>query len=289
MADPLIDTIQREHRLPDSFRATVEDLYRPLAGRIASAARGRDTPLVVGLCGPQGSGKSTMAAVLGALLQAQGLAVAVLSLDDLYLTRAERLRLGETVHPLLRVRGVPGTHDVALGIQLLEALARPGATAIPAFDKAADDRGPPEQWPVVEGPVDVILFEGWCVGARPQSPEQLGAPINDLERVEDADGRWRVFVNAALAGPYQQLFAAIDLLILLEAPGFDAIHGWRLEQERKLRDRAGDGQHVMSDDEVRRFISHYERLTRHILTEMPARADILISLAADRSVLRRRW
>lgn len=289
MADPLIDTILCDHRLPDSFRAVVEDLHRPLAGRIASAAAGRERPLVVGLCGPQGSGKSTMAAVLAALLEAEGLSVAVLSLDDLYLTRAERLQLAERVHPLLRVRGVPGTHDVALGLDLLDSLARTGATAIPAFDKAADDRRPREEWPVAEGPVDVILFEGWCVGAKPQGPQQLDAPINELERLEDDDGRWRRFVNDTLAGPYQRLFAAIDLLVLLEAPSFETIYGWRIEQERKLRDRAGDGGHVMSDAEVHRFISHYERLTRHILSEMPARADMLISLGADRSVLRRRW
>jgi len=246
----------------------------------------------VGICGAQGSGKSTLSAELKVLLENDGLKVVVLSIDDLYFTRETRLELASNVHPLLRTRGVPGTHDVELGLAVLDALGRSGTVSIPAFDKSHDDRVPATQWLEVRAPVDVILFEGWCVGATPQSESSLLVPINDWERKFDPQGVWRRFVNESLAGIYQQLFSRIDLLILLKAPAFDVVFGWRLEQEQRLREtlakRGRHSAHVMSDTEVLHFISHYERLTRHILDEMPSRADILVALdvARQASVVR---
>lgn len=277
----LKDFLARE-RLPASYAETVATVAVPLAGRIAASVR--PGGIVVGLCGPQASGKSTLTAVMARLLEDQGLRVAVLSLDDLYLTRAERAALGREVHPLLTTRGVPGTHDVALGMQVLAALRAPGRTQAPRFDKAADDRG---EGAVFEGPADVVIFEGWCVGAIAQPATDLAEPVNDLERERDAEGAWRAYVNAALAGPYRSLFDGFDLLVLLQAPGFEVVLAWRQEQERKLRERlaregAGGGR-AMSDDEVAGFIAHYERLTRWILAEMPARADVVVALDAGRN------
>lgn len=266
----------------------VEDANEQLSARIVAAAEGKRAPLVVGICGSQGSGKSTRAAQLKSMLEAASLSVAVISIDDLYLTRAERTELSRSVHPLLLTRGVPGTHDVRLGLSVLDALAKPGRVAIPSFDKARDDRRPVEEWPVVEGPVRVVLLEGWCVGAVPQEPAALVTPVNSLESELDAQGVWRSYVNDALAGSYQRLFARLDLLILLKAPSFDVVYGWRLEQEHKLSQQVardgGDPSRVMSDQEVRRFISHYERLARHILSEMPARADGVVELDTGRAV-----
>ena len=136
---------------------------------------------------------------------------------------------------------------------------------------------------MVEGPVDVVVFEGWCVGARPQTREALVQPVNELERERDPDGVWRAYVNAALAGPYQALFAGIGLQALLLAPGFEAVLGWRLQQEHELRARRGAvGQ---SDAEIAVFIQHYERLTRHIAAEMPSRADVVVRLGPEREVV----
>lgn len=274
----------RDERLAGDFAARIETLHAPLAARIAAVAMG--PAFVVGICGPQGSGKSTTVRVLAALLEARGLKVAVLSLDDLYLPRAGREALARDVHPLLRTRGVPGTHDVALGLAVLDGLAGEGQTALPRFDKARDDRAPVDAWPLVAGPVDVVLFEGWCVGARPEPPEALARPLNALERERDPDGVWRAHVNAALAGPYRALFARLDLLVLFTAPDFETVVAWRQEQEAKLRRRlaeAGEGaDRAMSDEEVAVFVQHYERLTRHIAREMPARADLVMTLDADR-------
>ena len=273
----------RDENLPADFAVEIERLHAPLADRIAAVAMG--PAFVVGICGPQGSGKSTTVRVVAALLEARGLKTATLSLDDLYLPLADREALARDVHPLLRTRGVPGTHDVALGLAVLDGLAGEGGTALPRFDKAADDRAPVETWPVVEGPVDVVLLEGWCVGARPEPSEALAAPVNALERERDPDATWRAHVNAALAGPYRALFGRLDLLVLFIAPDFATVLAWRREQEAKLRARlaeTGQAGRAMGDDEVAVFVQHYERLTRHIAREMPPRADIVIALDADR-------
>jgi D-glycerate 3-kinase len=243
-------------------------------------------PFVVGLCGAQGSGKSTATAALAANLAGRGYRVATLSLDDLYLARAERLALGRTVHPLLATRGVPGTHDAALGETVIESLGRSAQTDIPRFDKASDQPLPRPRWDRFPGPADIVLFEGWCVGARPQSKAALTAPVNRLEAEEDADGRWRGYVNDTLDRGYRGLFRRIDFLALLAAPSFDIVKHWRFEQEETLR--AGlratglptDG--LMDADEIARFVQHYERLTRHILAEMPGRADLVIRLDEGR-------
>jgi D-glycerate 3-kinase len=251
--------------------ALAADAIRPALGeRLA----------VIGLCGAQGSGKSTLAAGLAGLFERVGIATATLSIDDLYRTKAERERLAREVHPLLRTRGVPGTHDVALGLSVLDDLAAGRPTRLPRFDKATDDRAPAAQWESAPAGTRLLILEGWCVGARPQADDALADPINALERDEDAGGIWRRYVNTALAGAYQALFARLDRLILLAAPGFDIVLRWRIEQEHQLHHARGNG---MSDAEVAGFIRHYERLTRHILAEMPGRADLVIPLAEDRS------
>jgi D-glycerate 3-kinase len=278
--------------LPDGYEAMISHLCAPVAEAIAGWRREALRPIVVGVCGPQGSGKSTLCAVLVALLAARDLRAAVLGLDDLYLPRARRAAMTAAIHPLFKTRGVPGTHDIALGLSVLDALTREGPprdVALPAFDKARDDRRPPDQWPHTTAPVDIVLFEGWCVGARPQGTAALATPINALEAEEDASGRWRAGVEAALAGPYQTLFARLDRLILLQAPSFDQVYAWRAEQEAQLAARllaAPDpARRAMSPDELGRFILHYERLTRHILAETPTRADLVVRLGPDRQVL----
>lgn len=236
--------------------------------------------LVAGICGAQGSGKSTLVAQLAGRLKGAGIRVAALSLDDLYLTRAERLQLAQDVHPLFATRGVPGTHDVALGLKTVAALERGEAAPLPRFDKGSDDREPESDWPLAPAGTHVLLLEGWCLGARPQA--DVAQPVNALEAQEDPQGRWRGHANAALAGAYQALFARIDLLVLLAAPGWQVVAGWREQQEAELRQRGGEA--VMSPAEVTRFIQHYERLTRWILEEMPGRADVTVRLGEHREI-----
>ena len=273
-------------QLPERFAKTVHTTYRDIAGELLRR-RAANKPLIIGVCGCQGSGKSTLAAFLKLLLRCEEQPTAVLSLDDLYLTKRQREKLARDVHPLLRTRGVPGTHDVKLGVETLRKLNTAKAnsrTAIPRFDKSRDDRAPRKDWDVFRGRPAFILFEGWCVGAKPQPETALRKPVNRLERDCDPQGIWRQYVNDQLAGPYRQLFSPIDLLLFMKAPSFGCVYKWRGLQEKKLRRAKGEGRAEMDRRELETFIMHYERLTRWMLKEMPGRADILLPLAPDQHV-----
>jgi D-glycerate 3-kinase len=286
MQDWIGQFLQRE-RLPEAYRLTISNALMPLAAAIARRARLSDHMVVVGLCGAQGSGKSTAAAALVGILQQEDLPAVAISIDDFYLPRAERAALGRNVHPLLVTRGVPGTHDVELAQATIDSLAEDEPTLLPSFDKATDDRRARAQWRRCQGPMRVVILEGWCAGALPQTGTQLASPVNSLEREEDPDGRWREYVNAALQGRYRVLFDRLSPLVLLAAPSFEVVHRWRGEQEQRLREKlareGGDASRVMDDAAIARFIAHYERVTRHILAEMPQRADHLISLDEHRT------
>ena len=247
--------------------------------------------LLLGINGAQGTGKSTLADFLACSLeQAEGWRVAVLSVDDFYLTRAEREHLGDRVHPLLKTRGVPGTHDLGMLTTCIDALRNLAASEklpLPRFDKANDDRSCSEQWPVVTGPVDMIILEGWCVGSAPQTDDALVNAINLLEEQEDPSGNWRRFVNDQLAGAYADLFGQLDVLVYLRIPNFSAVHRWRLEQEQKL---AAVTQHqaagIMSEDQIARFIQHYERITKADLASLPGTADVVLELDENHDCVR---
>jgi D-glycerate 3-kinase len=261
------------------------DVHDTLARWIARHSAARNGTFVLGISGAQGTGKSTLARVLArALADGYGVRSATLSLDDLYLTRGQRAGLARDVHPLLGTRGVPGTHDVALGQQLIAKLRAAGEgeqVRIPRFDKATDDRLPPEAWPIAAGAIDLLIFEGWCIGATPEPEEALAVPINELEAVHDADGRWRRYVNAQLGDVYPTLFRAVDALVFLAAPDMASSLGWRIQQERELAAQAGGMAAVMSDAEVTRFVQHYERISRHMLAAAPSHADAVIELDRD--------
>ena len=271
-----IEALIAAEELPGDYLEVVDRHWQPLAERIASEA---NRPLLVGINGAQGSGKTTLCRFLERLLQARDLRAVTLSLDDLYLTRAERQDAAMDHHPLFATRGVPGTHDVMLGEDVLDKLAAGRPTTMPRFDKAADDRSPDTT--VIDSPVDVILFEGWCVGAVPQPAAALREPVNRLEADEDPDGVWRREVNRRLATDYAGLFERIDLLVMLKVESFEAVRANRLLQEQKLARSDPGGAALMNEAALDRFLMHYERLTRWMLAEMPARADVLIEIGAD--------
>jgi len=240
---------------------------------------------LVGLSGLQASGKSTLAAQLAAAARERGVATEVLGLDDFYLGRRDRAALARDVHPLLATRGVPGTHDVALLVETVNALrhASPSKPArIPRFDKGRDTRVPPSRWRRVTAPPRLILLEGWCIGVPAEASSALVRPVNALERVEDRDARWRTWVNARLAGAYAALWRRLDALIVLAAPSFEIVSKWRDEPERALRRHGAP--RAMSRAALRRFLMHYERLSRHALRALPALADIVVTLDASRRV-----
>jgi D-glycerate 3-kinase len=268
--------------------ALLETQCLPLARALAERVAGTQGCQLIGFAGAQGTGKSTLAALVQVLLNdGFGLRCLVISLDDFYLTRAARRALAARVHPLLATRGVPGTHEVELlrdSLQRARVVRTGESLTLPRFSKADDDRS--SETRSCEGPFELVLFEGWCVGARPQTPAELSTPINALERDEDPAGVFRGFVNAQLAQPYAALWAELDALAYLAAPDFATVLAFRAQQEQALHATARpDDPGLMSDAQLARFMQYFERVTRHMLATTPSYADIVLRLDADRHVL----
>ena len=272
----------KQMMLDNDLEQALIDVYIPLAACLAKQADDYRATRIIGVNGAQGSGKSTLCKLLQIVLE-EGIAkrVTTFSIDDIYLTRAERETLAEKIHPLLKTRGVPGTHDVGLGLQLLTNLRGIEAGEsinIPVFDKSIDDRSAEEDCRQVTGPIDLVLFEGWCVGAKPQRDPDLALPVNSLERLEDPDQIWRRYVNEQLENDYKRLFREIDFLIMLKIQEISSVMEWRSKQECKLAKASPGGHKIMDTAALQRFIMHYERLTRAMLAEMPDRADLVFKL-----------
>ncbi len=249
--------------------------YRELAALLACDWRER-TPSHVGLGGGQGAGKSTLCRLVESACSFVGLRVCVLGLDDFYLPASERRKLAAQVHPLLETRGPPGTHDIEGCLRAMEALRRDVETNLPIFDKGLDDRCGTRR---VRGPFDVVLLEGWCVGARSAPEAHLARPINALERSRDPEGVWRRYVNDRLAGTYRRVWERLDRLVFLRVPDLAAIRRWRLQQEE-----ARPPSRRLSPEAVASFVEYFERITLDMLGPLPPLADLEIDLAEDHSI-----
>ncbi len=260
-------------------------IYQPVADWVAASHALAGGCVVIGVNGAQGSGKSTFCALLKPVLEElHQLKVAVLSIDDVYHTRETRLRLSKDIHPLCQIRGVPGTHDVQLAMQTIDALSAShehSHVAIPRFNKASDDRKPADHWDVAEGAIDVILFEGWCVGCPPMA--DWTEPYNTREAREDPDGTWAQWSISRLEAEYRRLFARLDGLIMIKVPSMETVRMSRWLQEKALRETLGvtqdvDEQHVglMTQAQVFDYVALFERATEHMLASLPKTADVLI-------------
>ena len=263
----------------ESLDAAAPDDYRQLAALLVDDWRSRGVA-AAGIGGGQGAGKSTLGRLIEAAGQAFGMHVVVLSLDDFYLTRAERRRLASAVHPLFATRGPPGTHAAGELRCALAALGQPGEVRVPRFDKGADDRA---GFATLRGPADVVVVEGWCVGAPPAGGSEqaalASAPVNALEREEDAQGHWRRHIEQALRGEYAKLNAQLDAIVFLQVPDLAAVRRWRLQQEAER-----PAAQRMTEAQVFRFVAHYERVTLRMLATLPKTADVVVELDAAHRV-----
>ena len=238
-------------------------------------------PAVVFISGAQGIGKST---ALRSALEALGPSAIGLGIDDFYLPKAERARLAAEVHPLFATRGPPGTHDVPLLMETLIALrtARPGDTIpLPRFSKWDDDRADPVVL-TLEARPNLIILEGWLMGVAPDPSASSDAPLNSIE-AEDPTGAWRQYQEQQLSAPYARLWDMADSFIHLDAPGFETVLGWRLQQEAENLGKAPGSLGETETQWVERFIQHYERLTRRMLSGHRRDGDV-IKVGADRQV-----
>ena len=278
------------NQLPLCYLEAANQWFSPIVDSIIHSYNPDKSPKVIGINGCQGSGKSTLADYLCTVVADRlDITTISLSLDDFYLTKAERTHLGSTIHPLLETRGVPGTHDVQLAMDCLNNLSTGKKTVITRFDKSIDDRAAAESLKTIKGKLGLIVIEGWCLGAKPENAEQLSQPINNLEEQDDRDAIWRNYVNYAIRDNYQPLFNLADQLIMLQAPSFDSVYHWRLEQEQKMvkrleKEGIANRSGVMSKQQILRFISYFQRVTENILNEMPQRADHLFKLGKSREI-----
>lgn len=275
------------HQLPDSYAQLAKQWFFPLAEQLATHQKGAKKTLVIGINGAQGSGKSTLADLLVFIFEQHYQLNAVsISIDDFYYTRQQRIELAAQIHPLLLTRGVPGTHDVALAQQTLDKLTQDDKpTQVPRFNKAQDDRYPQTQWDIVASDVDIVIFEGWCLGAEAQKANDLLIPVNGLEENNDSQFIWRNYVNQQLQQHYRCLFKSIDLWVMLKAPSFDCVFDWRLQQENKLRESIDDKRKTMDERAIKQFIQYYQRITEHLLHTLPAKVDYLFELDEQRNIV----
>lgn len=284
----MLETFIKQHKLPEAFKHTVLTHYQPLTEKIFSQFSKHDGAFFVGINGCQGSGKSTLTAYIAEYLAScYQLNVVVMSLDDFYLDGDKRQQLAKDVHPLLATRGVPGTHDIATLERTLQKLkTKQVGYTIPRFNKATDEPYPEKKWPVIESPADIILLEGWCWGVKPQTAAQLTSPINELELKHDTAGLWRTYVNQQLKQKYQPLYKTMDFWLALQAPSFDCVYKWRLEQEQKLQVKhaALANSKIMTPADILNFTQYFQRLSVQGCNTISQFADAIFYLDHQRNI-----
>ncbi len=275
--------IKTQEILSEPFRNKISQLnnfYLPLSDRIFNTYNKKKKTTVIGLTGGQGSGKSTISNILKIILkEGFNLNTTIFSIDDFYKTLKDRKIMSAKVSPLFLTRGVPGTHDTNFLYNSLKNLKKTNFKKIllPKFDKSSDDRMPKKKWQKVNKKQEVIIFEGWCVGALPQKNKDLLVPLNELEKEKDRDFLWRKTVNQELKNKYKKIFKLIDKIIFLKVPSFKHVYKWRLLQEQKLR-VTGSGKKTMNEEQIKNFIMFYERITRSMLKNFDKKVDTVIKI-----------
>ena len=246
-------------------------------------------PFILGLSGGQGSGKTTISSIISIILNKYfKLNVFKISIDDFYKTRKKRLELSKKVHPLLMVRGVPGTHDINVMLDFFKRTKEKKFKSIklPRFNKATDDRYNKKLWYSVKRRPDVIIFEGWCVGAKAEQNYTLKTPINSLEKLKDQKLIWRRFVNKQLKSKYKKLYDQLNCLLFIKAKNFSLLRQWRIKQEKKLRlkSKRSNKLKIMSDKEIINFMQTYQRVTQNMFKSVPKYASIILNLNSNHQI-----
>ena len=285
-----LNKLKNSFFIKEDLNKNFKKIYIKIAELIFLKKLSLSSPLIIGLAGGQGSGKTTFAHFLKLILEDKyKLNTITVSIDDIYKTKKDRAKLSKKINKLFLTRGVPGTHDVNFLTKFFKVLKNNNLNKsflIPKFDKSIDDRLPKSKWHHVNKKLDIFILEGWCVGARPEDNHRnLKKPINKLEALEDENCKWRFKVNHQLKNNYKELFSFIDLMIYLKVPNFNKVLIWRGLQEKKLAysrmNMSKNKNKIMSDSEIKRFIMFYERITKKMLIDMPKFADIIVPISSN--------
>ena len=246
-------------------------------------------PFLIGLAGGQGTGKTTTSSILKIILEKYfQLNVFKISIDDFYKTRKERVLLSKKIHSMLLTRGVPGTHDINMMLNFFKKIKSKKfkSLRLPNFNKAIDDRYAKKYWYNIKKRPDVIIFEGWCVGAKPEKNATLNKAINSMEKKKDQKKIWRKYVNQQLKLKYKDLYSQLNCLIYLKAKNFSLLQKWRLKQENKLwlKSKKSSKHKIMNKEDVISFMQTYQRTTENMFKIMTKHASILINLGSDHQI-----
>tara|TARA_B100000029_G_scaffold357815_1_gene350595 strand:+ start:130 stop:1050 length:921 start_codon:yes stop_codon:yes gene_type:complete len=261
--------------------------YIPISFWIEKKYKEKGKTLFLGLSGGQGSGKTTMAGILKIILnEFFRRNVFVTSIDNFYKTFDERNKMSKQIHPLFKTRGVPGTHDVRLLKKFFGNIKKNKFKEfkIPKFDKSIDDRTKNKYWTKIGKRPEIVILEGWCVGAKPQSNFLIKKLTNNLERKEDRKFIWRKNVNEKLKKEYKKIFSMIDHLIFLKVPSFDMVFKWRLLQEKKLKQRSHLNKKIMTYHQIKRFIMFYQRITLQMIKDLSKSASVVMFLKKNHGI-----
>ena len=243
----------------------------------------KKVPLIIGLAGGQGTGKTTITTIITIILKKYfKLNVFKISIDDFYKTIKQRTLLSKNKHPLLMTRGVPGTHDIDIMLNFFKRIKVKNfkILKLPKFNKGVDDRCKQSQWYKIQSKPDVVILEGWCVGARSQNSKELKKPVNSLEKTHDQNFKWRQYVNYQLKTKYKKLFNQLDYILFLKAKNFSLLRRWRLKQEKKLwlKSKNKKNLKIMNKSEVKNFMDTYQRITQQMFKDMPKYSSIVMNL-----------
>ena len=283
--------IKSQETLTEKFSnkdGMIKNYLIPICFWIAKKAS-KKKPYLVGLAGGQGSGKTTISSIIKIILEKYfKLKVFKISIDDFYKTRKERFNLSKKIHPMLLTRGVPGTHDVKMMLDFFKKVKSKNFKniALPNFNKAIDDRFAKKNWYKIKEQPDVIIFEGWCVGAKAELNKTLKKPINSLEKANDQKHVWRNFVNQQLKTKYRKLYSQLNCMIYLKAKNFSLLQKWRLKQEHKLwlNSKKSANHKIMSKGDVINFMQTYQRITENMFKKMPKYASIILNLNSNHQI-----
>ena len=234
------------------------------------------------LSGSQGSGKSTLGKLLKLVIEKYyKKKVMLISIDDYYLSKNERLKLSKKIHPLLLTRGVPGTHDIKrLKNHINQFKNQNFPINTPSFNKLKDDISKKRK--VIKN-AQILLLEGWCCGSLPIANKYLFKNINNLEKTHDNNKNWRKYYNSQLRNEYQDVFSQFDKKIYIQAHSFKYVLKWRYAQEKSNASKSNN-KNFMNKVKLQEFIQHYEKLTKWMMLTMPNQADILIKINSNQKI-----
>ena len=283
--------IKSQETKADKFKnkeRMIKSFLIPLCFWISKKAN-KKSPYFVGLAGGQGTGKTTISSLIRIILTKYfKLNVFRISIDDFYKTRKDRINLSKRVHPMLLTRGVPGTHDINMMLSFFKKAKSKKfkRLKLPTFNKAIDDRFNKKKWYDLKDKPDVIIFEGWCVGAKSEKNITLKKTINTMEKTKDQKQIWRKYVNHQLKSKYKNLYSQLNCLIYLKAKNFSLLQKWRLKQERKLwlKSKSKLNLKIMSKRDVLNFMQTYQRITQNMFRYMPKYASIILNLNTNHQI-----